>query len=139
MPGPRRENFLEAMGIQLLQGRTFRPQDDTTSPKVVVVNQTFADKFFPNQNAIGKRFTYDTSKPDELEIIGICKDAKYARQRDEAPPTVYGSYRQERPLSGATFEVRSTNALDDHFDASPALVGGEIYLRGVKYLYSIGN
>ena len=40
---------------------------------------------------------------------------------------------------GASFEVLSTNALDDHFDASPALVGGEIYLRGVKYLYSIGN
>jgi predicted permease len=102
-----RENFLEAMGIPLLQGRTFRAQDDTKSPKVVVVNQTFANKFFPNENAIGKRFTFDTSKPDELEIIGICKDAKYATQRDDVPPTVYGSYRQERPFSGAVFEVRT--------------------------------
>jgi predicted permease len=102
-----RENFLDAMGIPLLYGRTFRPQDDTTSPKVVVVNQTFANKIFPGQNAIGKRFTYDTSKPDELEIIGVCRDAKYASQRDEIPPTVYGSYRQERPLAVATFEVRT--------------------------------
>ena len=102
-----RENFLEAMGIPLVYGRTFRPQDDMTSPKVVVVNQTFANKIFPNQNAIGKRFTYDTSKPDELEIIGVCGDAKYATQRDEIPPTVYSSYRQERPLSYATFEVRT--------------------------------
>ena len=102
-----RENFLEAMGIPLVYGRTFRPQDDMTSPKVVVVNQTFANKVFPNQNAIGKRFTYDTSKPDELEIIGVCGDAKYATQRDEIPPTVYSSYRQERPLSYATFEVRT--------------------------------
>jgi predicted permease len=102
-----RENFLEVMGIPLLYGRTFRPEDNTTSPKVVVVNQTFANKFFPNQNAIGKRFTYDTSKPDELEIVGVARDAKYARQRDEVPPTVYGSYRQERPLSGAVFEVRT--------------------------------
>jgi predicted permease len=102
-----RENFLEAMGIPLLQGRTFGPQDDTKSPKVVVVNQTFANKFFPNQNAIGKHFTFDTSKPDEIEIVGICRDAKYARQRDEVPPTVYGSYRQERPLPYATFDVRT--------------------------------
>ncbi len=104
-----RENFLQAMGIPLLSGRAFGPQDVTTSPKVVVVNQTFVDKFFPNQNAIGKRFTYDPKKPDELEIIGISKDAKYTSQRDDIPPTVYSSYRQERPLASGTFEVRTTS------------------------------
>ena len=102
-----RENFLAVMGIPLLYGRTFGPQDDMTSPKVVVVNQTFANQFFPGENAIGKRFTYDTSKPDELEIVGICKDAKYTSQRDDIPPTVYSSYRQERPLNNAVFEVRT--------------------------------
>jgi predicted permease len=96
------------MGIPLLQGRTFGPQDNTSSPRVVVVNQTFANQYFPNQNPIGKRFTYDTSKPDELEIIGVCKDAKYTSQRDDIPPTVYGSYRQERPMADATFEVRTS-------------------------------
>jgi len=103
-----RENFLEAMGIPLISGRTFGPQDDTKSPRVVVVNQTFSNKYFPNENAVGKRFTFDTSKPDQLEIIGVCKDAKYTSQRDEIPPTVYSSYRQERPLASATFEVRTT-------------------------------
>lgn len=102
-----RENFLQAMGIPLLAGRTFGPQDDTKSPKVVVVNQTFANKYFPNENAVGKRFTYDTKKPDEIEIVGVCKDAKYTSQRDEIPPTVYSSYRQERPQASATFEVRT--------------------------------
>jgi predicted permease len=102
-----RENFLEAMGIPLLQGRTLTAQDDTRTPKVVVVNQTFAAKYFPNQDAIGKRFTFDTSKPDELEIVGVAKDAMYARQRDEIPPTVYSTFRQERPLQDGTFEVRT--------------------------------
>ena len=102
-----RENFLQAIGIPLLSGRTFGPQDGMNSPKVVVVNQTFANKFFPNQNVIGKRFTYDTSKPDELEIIGLSKDAKYTSQRAEIPPTVYSSYQQERPLASSTFEVRT--------------------------------
>ena len=103
-----RENFLQAMGIPLLAGRTFGPQDNTNSPKVVVVNQTFASKYFPNESAVGKRFTFDNKKPDDLEIVGVCKDAKYTSQRDDIPPTVYQSYRQERPQSGATFEVRTT-------------------------------
>ncbi|HVF23478.1 MAG TPA: ABC transporter permease, partial [Pyrinomonadaceae bacterium] len=102
-----RENFLETMRVPLLSGRTFGPHDNTTSPRVVVVNQTFANKYFPNQNPIGKRFTFDTSKPDEIEIIGVCKDAKYTSQRDDVPPTVYSSFRQERPMASGVFEVRT--------------------------------
>ena len=102
-----RENFLETMGIPLLYGRTFTPHDGPNSPKVVVVNQTLVNRFFPGENAIGKRFAWDTSKPDELEIVGICKDAKYATQRDDVPPTVYTSHQQERPMNGAIFEVRT--------------------------------
>ena len=102
-----RDNFLDAMGIPLLAGRTFGPQDTANSPRVAVVNQTFANKYFPNQNPIGKRFTFDNAKPDEIEIIGLCKDAKYTSQRDDIPPTVYASYRQERPMSDAVFEVRT--------------------------------
>ena len=103
-----RENFLEVMGIPLLSGRTFRPQDDVKSQKVAVVNQTFANKYFPGQNAVGKRFTFNTSKPDEIEIIGVAKDAKYTRQRDEIQPTVYGSYRQEPSMNNAVFELRTS-------------------------------
>jgi outer membrane protein assembly factor BamB len=40
---------------------------------------------------------------------------------------------------GSTFEVLATNTLDDGFDASPAIVDDEIYLRGTRYLYSIGE
>ena len=102
-----RENFLDALGIPLLAGRTLGPQDNANSPKVTIVNQTFANKFFPNENAIGKRFTYDTKKPDEFEIVGISRDAKYSSQREDVPPTMYSSFRQERPMNGGTFEVRT--------------------------------
>jgi predicted permease len=103
-----RENFLEAMEIPLVLGRTFTTHDSVNTPRVAVVNQTFVKTFFPNENnPVGKRFTFDTSKPDEIEIIGVAKDAKYARQRDEIPPTVYTSFRQERPLQSGTFEVRT--------------------------------
>jgi predicted permease len=121
-----RENFLQAIGIQLLAGRTFGPQDNTSSPKVAVVNQTFANKFFPNENAIGNRFTYDPKKPDEIEIVGVCKDAKYTSQRDDIPPTVYSSYRQERPLAGATFEVRTAS------DPSAAIASVRSVVREIE-------
>jgi predicted permease len=103
-----RENFLEAMEIPLLAGRSLRPQDDAKSPRVAVVNQTFANKYFPDESPIGKRFTFDSTKPDEVEIIGLARDAKYARQRDEIPPTAYVSWRQElRSVPGVTMEVRT--------------------------------
>jgi predicted permease len=103
-----RENFLEAMGIPLLAGRSLKAQDDARAPKVAVVNETFARKYFPNENPIGKRFTFDSTKPDEVEIIGLAKDAKYTRQRDEVPPTAYVSWRQElRSVPGVTVEVRT--------------------------------
>ena len=107
-----RENFLEAMEIPLLAGRTLRAQDDARGPRVVIVNQTFAKRYFPSENPIGKRFTFDTSKPDEIEIVGLAKDAKYTRQRDEIPPTVYIPWRQElRFMPGATLELRTEGDL----------------------------
>jgi predicted permease len=104
-----RENFLETMEIPLLAGRAFKHQDDERAPKVVVVNQTFASKFFPNESPIGKRFTLDFKKPDEIEIVGLVKDAKYARQRDHAPPTMYLPWRQAATvMPEANFELRAT-------------------------------
>jgi predicted permease len=103
-----RENFLEAIGVPLLAGRALKPSDDAKAPKVVVVNQTFANKYFPDENPIGKRFTFDTKKPDEIEIVGLARDAKYTRQRDEIPPTIYIPWRQNlRVVSSVTFEVRT--------------------------------
>ncbi|MGH9766358.1 MAG: FtsX-like permease family protein, partial [Blastocatellia bacterium] len=131
-----RENFFEAMEIPLLAGRTFQPSDDAKAPKVVVVNQTFANKYFPNENPIGKRFTFDAKKPDEIEIIGLAKDAKYARQRDEIPPTVYSSWRQElRGMGGATFEVRTAgdpNAAVAAVREAVREVDGNLPLNNIK-------
>jgi len=103
-----RENFLGVMEIPLLAGRSLNAQDDARAPRVAVVNETFARQYFPNENPVGKRFAFDDKKPDEVEIIGLSKDAKYTRQRDEIPPTAYLSWRQEmRSMSGAIFELRT--------------------------------
>jgi len=104
-----RENMLETLEIPLLAGRTFNAQDDERAPRVVVVNQTFANKYFPNESPIGKRFTFDPKKPDEIEIIGLVKDAKYATQREDTRPTAYLPWRQGMSwMTGAMFYLRTT-------------------------------
>jgi predicted permease len=103
-----RENFTEAIGIPLLAGRSLTTHDDSRAPKVAVVNQTFSNRYFPNENPVGKRFTFDSNKPAEVEVVGLVRDAKYTRQRDDTPPTAYLPWLQElRSMSGATFAVRT--------------------------------
>jgi predicted permease len=103
-----RENFFKTMEIPLLLGRGLTEQDDARAPRVAVVNQAFVKAHFPNENPIGKRFGFEPEKANDIEIVGIARDAKYTSQRAEIQPTVYQSWRQVlRRMTFATFEVRT--------------------------------
>ena len=105
-----RENFLETMQIPLLLGRSLSAHDDARAPQVAVVNQSFAKVHFLNENPIGKRFGFDSEKPNEFEIVGMARDAKYTSQRDEVEPTVYRSWKQTlESMRSATVEVRTAS------------------------------
>ena len=103
-----RENFLQTMEIPLLLGRGLSAQDDARAPQVAVVNQAFVKAHFPNENPIGKRFGFDSDKPDEIEIVGIARDAKYTSQRDPIEPTVYQPWKQSGSITSGTVELRTT-------------------------------
>jgi len=98
-------NFFETMEIPLLVGRTFDDRDAATAPKVAVVNQRFATKYYGGQ-AIGHRFWYgaDTTGP-AIEIVGMTRDAKYTDLRSSTQPTVYVPFQQDVP-GQANFAVR---------------------------------
>jgi predicted permease len=102
-------NFFDVMGIPLLAGRGFSDRDHETAPKVVVVNEAAARKYFPNQNPIGLRFGSSVETAGQQEIVGVLRDVKYNSVREEAPPTMYVPYRQTR-LGNAVFEVRTAAA-----------------------------
>jgi predicted permease len=103
-----RENFLATMETPLLIGRNLTEQDDAHAPQVAVVNQSFVKAHFPNENPIGKRFSFGTDNLNEIQIVGVARDAKYTSQRDEILPTVYQSWRQFTPaVSAVVFEVRT--------------------------------
>ena len=103
-----RENFLQTMEIPLLLGRGLSAQDDARAPQVAVVNQAFVKAHFPNENPIGKRFGFDSDKPDEIEIVGVARDAKYTSQRDPIEPTVYQPWKQSGSITSGTVELRTT-------------------------------
>ncbi|HLJ76407.1 MAG TPA: ADOP family duplicated permease, partial [Acidobacteriaceae bacterium] len=100
-------DFFETLGIPILQGRAFNRHDNSTSLKVAVVNRTLAEKFFPNENAIGKTFETDVAE-GPVQIVGIAADTRYANLRSETPPTFYVPYLQKEVGPGRMMvEVRT--------------------------------
>jgi predicted permease len=99
-------NFFEVMQIPVVLGRAFTARDNSTAPKVVVINEAAARTYFPKENPIGRRFGSSVETAGELEIVGVLRDAKYDSVRDSAPPTMYVPYTQTR-FGNAVFEVRT--------------------------------
>ncbi len=79
-------------GIRILAGRDFRPADVGAKPKPVIVSESFARRFFPNVEPIGKTFGTGINlvAGAEDEIIGVVADTKYRSMREEPPPVWYG-------------------------------------------------
>jgi predicted permease len=102
-------SFFAVMEIPLMTGRTFTDGDSTTAPKVAIINETAARTYFPNESPLGRRFGSSVETSNQLEIVGVLRDAKYDSVRDNAPPTMYVPYSQTR-FGGAVFEVRTAAA-----------------------------
>lgn len=69
-------DYFRTMETHLLQGRDFTAQDDAQSSPVAIVNETFARRFWPGENPLGKRFNFTTGK--WIEIVGVAQDGKYS-------------------------------------------------------------
>ncbi|MGE0128236.1 MAG: ABC transporter permease [Blastocatellales bacterium] len=71
-------NYFQTMSIQLLSGRTFSEQDASDKPRVAIVNETFVKRYFPNEDAVGKRFTFGdgNNNPQWITIVGVVRDTK---------------------------------------------------------------
>jgi putative ABC transport system permease protein len=83
--------YFETLGIRLLEGRLFTAADTAASPKVTIINETTARRFWPNESAVGKRITGGGEKPTWIEIIGVVNDVSFPASLGE-PYTRYQSY-----------------------------------------------
>lgn len=79
-------DYFRAMNTPIVEGRTFSEHDDQHSLRVVIVNETFARRFWPTESAIGKRLQFSSRGP-YYEIVGVAKDGKYRLLGE--PPTEY--------------------------------------------------
>jgi predicted permease len=98
--------FFETMEMSIRAGRGITDRDGPIAPKVVVINETAARKYFPNENPIGQHVGSSVETAGQMEIVGVLGDAKYDSVRDPVPPTLYVPYLQVR-LPSAIFQVRT--------------------------------
>jgi predicted permease len=113
--------YFDTVGIPVLLGRPIGPQDTTTSAKVVVVNQTFANDYFPGSNAIGRSFTIaDPRVPGTWQIVGVARDAKYSSAREPEQRMIYLPLVQ---IAGPHIYAHSLQVLTA---GDPARVGDEV-------------
>jgi predicted permease len=102
------EAFFSTMRIPLVAGRAFEPRDFRPNPGVAVVDETFAQRFFPDQNPIGKRFYFGSHDPDGLAIAGVVRATRYRTLRGELVPNVFEPLVASE-LRGAThFAIRAS-------------------------------
>jgi predicted permease len=99
--------FFASMGIPIIAGRPFGPQDTTTSLKVAIINQSLARKRFANVNPIGKEFKTGNDAQGAMRIVGICADTRYANLRDDPPAQFFRLYRQQTEVGGMNYAVRT--------------------------------
>ena len=89
-------NYLETLGVPLMQGRLFTPSDNESSPPVVVINTTMVHTFFPNENPLGKRLQLGALPEQEvptMEIVGVVGDVRPGLGTDPQAE-MYLPYRQ---------------------------------------------
>ena len=99
--------YFKTLGVSVLSGREFTPSDRLGSPKVAIVNEAFAKKFKLGRDAVGKHMAESGAKINDIEIVGLVKDAKYNNVKDEIPPVYFRPWAQDSTTGFLNFYVRT--------------------------------
>jgi len=127
--------YFATLGVPLLAGRNFLENDtqmvqhgdkpDSMVPRVAIINEKFAKRFFGSvANSIGRHVGYgiDPGTKTDMEIIGVVKDIKYTSLRDEIPPQMFLPYLAMDHLGGMTVYARTALDPDQFLSAVRARV-----------------
>jgi predicted permease len=98
------ESYFQTVGMRLLRGRTFTPQDTTETPPVVVVNEAFANHYFKGKNPVGQSVSF-WRRP--REIVGVVANVPFKGLGQEVPPALYPSFRQQ-PANSFNVAVKTS-------------------------------
>jgi macrolide transport system ATP-binding/permease protein len=89
--------YFDTMGIPMLRGRNFRVDDAFDAPRVAIVNEPFAQHYWPNQDPLGKRFRVVDSDKAWVQVVGLAKTSKYIFIAEPPTEFVYFPHRQKKP------------------------------------------
>ena len=104
--GPR---FFETMGIPLLQGRFFQDSDRPNAPRVAIVSQSLANRLWPDENPLGKRFRLSSNPSSRWrEVVGVVPDLKHRDLWEPESPSIYTANTQEY-FTSLTLSLRSAD------------------------------
>jgi ABC-type antimicrobial peptide transport system permease subunit len=95
------------MGVPIIRGRCFLPSDTSDAPRVAVVNEQFAKHYWPDSDAVGKRFRLDSVTGTPVEIVGVAQTIKYKDTFDKAIDFMYLPLAQH-PVARMVLLVRSS-------------------------------
>jgi predicted permease len=87
-------DYFSTLHTRLLRGRFFTDAEDATKPRVTIINQAMAQKYFPGEDPVGKRIVYDADDPQK-EIIGVVENVKEGPLDEDTHATMYVSFNQE--------------------------------------------
>ncbi len=90
------DGFFETMGIPIVQGRSFLESDQASTPAVAIVNEQFAQHYWPNQSPLGKRFRLRNATGKPVEIVGVAKTTNYISLSEAPLDFVYLPFTQNQ-------------------------------------------
>ncbi|HKV13031.1 MAG TPA: ABC transporter permease [Thermoanaerobaculia bacterium] len=101
--------YFKTMGIPLLQGRSFTEREDDRAPRVAVINRAMANKIWPGESPLGKRFTFDDPGDADVKwmtVVGVVGEVRHSAMNEEAGSEAYWSQLQD-PMPDAALVVRT--------------------------------
>jgi predicted permease len=132
--------YFETLRTPLPRGRSFSTTDEGPRATVAIVNETFARRYFPRQDPLGKHFSATVERPEaDLEIIGVVSDVVANDLRAAPPATVYVPYFQVQVMSQnfSTLQVRAAGPLASITDVirrelQPRMLGSPVEIRSLS-------
>jgi putative ABC transport system permease protein len=129
--------YFHTMGTRVMAGREFNDRDTLSSPKVAIVNEMFARKFFGGANPVGRTFHLEAEagKPEPLfQIVGLVRNTKYYELREDFKPLAFFPVAQDDdPGPGATFVLRMAGSPGQFMNAAKATVAAISSSIGIEF------
>jgi predicted permease len=121
--------YFETLGTKLLRGRTLREDDTPLSRRVIVVNEAFAQRYFPDDDPISRIVNLDSDDDVDQEIVGVVESTKYDEPRDVVRPMIFLPFLQMQagvPASSGDYQSNFINAIEVRAASDPARMAESI-------------